>query len=126
MLPVLISWLPFLMIVGGVFAFAAFLVWVAISKVRGGQKQHAEVQKEIVSKFSSGDELRAFLKSDEGKELFQNFDSEGLPRRSLRERAVSRIGIGIVLMIVGGGLLTLAHYADQPQILISSAVQPPP
>jgi len=126
MLPVLISWLPFLMIVGVTFAFAAFLVWVAISKFRGGQKQHAEVQKEIVSKFSSGEELRAFLKSEEGKELFRNFDSEGIPRRSLRERAVSRIGIGIVLMIVGGGLLILAHYADQTVAQISYAVQPPP
>ncbi len=107
------------------FAFAAFLVWIVISKARGGQKQQADVQKEIVSKFASGEELRAFLKSDEGKTLFREFDVAGSPRRGIRERAISRIGIGIVLIIVGGGLLPLAHFADQPQRL-TSWVQPPP
>src|SRR5215471_1122011 len=97
-----VSWLPFLAIVSIPFAFAGFLVWIAISKVRGGQRQHADVLKEMVSKFSSGEELRVFLKSEEGKKMFRDFDSEIVPRRSLRERAISRIGIGIVLMIVGG------------------------
>lgn len=128
MLPVLISWLPFLVIVSIPFAFAGFLIWLAVSKVRGGQKQQGDLQREIISKFNSGDELRAFLKSDEGKALFRNFELrlEGSTRRSARERAVSRIGIGIVLMIIGGGLLILAHYADQSEFGISSAVQPPP
>ena len=109
------------------FAFAAFLIWMVARKIWGGEKQHLDVQKEIVSKFSSGDELRDFLKSEEGKALFRNFATDVPARRSPRERAVSRIGIGIVLMIVGGGLLILAHYADQSEdSFISSAVQPPP
>jgi len=122
----LIAWLPFLVMLCVPFGLAGFLIWLAVSKTRGGQKQYAEVQKEVISKFTSGDELRAFLKSDEGKQLFRNMDSEGAARRGPRERAVSRIGIGIVLMIVGGGLLIPAHYADQSELLISTGVQPPP
>ena len=122
MLPVLVSWLPFLLILGAPFALAAFIVWKAISKAQDGLRIHAEVQKEIVSKFTSGEELREFLKSDEGKRLFRDFDSEALPKRSIRERAASRIGIGVALMIVGGGLLIQAHYADQPEILRSTSI----
>jgi len=108
------------------FAFAAYLIRMVARKIWGGQKQHGEVQREIVSKFSSGEELRAFLKSEEGKALFRNFEAEVPTRRSVRERAISRIGIGIVLMIVGGGLLIPAHYADRDEVLIFSGVQPPP
>ena len=117
MLPVLVSWLPFLLILGAPFTLAAFIVWKAISRAQGRQRLHADVQKEIIRKFHSSDELRDFLKSDEGKLLFRDFDSEALPKRHLRERAASRIGIGVALMIVGGVLLILAHYADQSEIL---------
>jgi hypothetical protein len=70
--------------------------------------------------------MHEFLKSQEGQALFSNISKEnGRLSRNPRDRALARMGTGIVLTIVGGGLSILAHYSDQPQILTAN-VPPPP
>jgi hypothetical protein len=97
-------------------ALVGFIIWVALGRRRDRQEKQVEIQKEIIAKFASSADLQAFLKTDEGRSLFKNIGSENGGPGSLRERAISRIGTGIVLLLVGAGLMVLAHYADQPQI----------
>jgi len=109
-------------------SLVGFIVWLTLGRRRDRYAKRAEVQREIISKFSSSAEMQAFLRSDEGRDLFRNLAAgDGPEPRTLRERAISRIGIGIVLIVVGAGLMVLAHYSDQPQMFTSYlAPQAPP
>jgi len=107
-------------------ALVGFIVWMALGRRRDRYAKMAAVQKEIIGKFSSSAEMQAFLRSDEGRDLFRNLAAGGPEPRTLRERAISRIGIGIVLVVVGTGLGVLAHDSDQPQMLMSVVPQPAP
>ena len=104
-------------------ALVGFIIWVALGRRRDRQEKQVEIQKEIIAKFASSAELQAFLKTDEGRTLFRNIGSENEGSRSLREQAISRIGTGIVLLLVGAGLMVLAHYGEQQGL---SAAQPLP
>jgi hypothetical protein len=107
------------------FAFVGFIVWLVLGRRRDRISKHAEVQKEIISKFSTSAEMHEFLKSHEGQALFRNIAKEdSRVFRSSRDSAIARMGTGTVLTIVGGGLSILAHYSDQPQILTANG--PPP
>ena len=109
------------------FLLVGFIIWLVLARRRDRYDKVAEVQKEIISKFSSSAEMQEFLRSDEGRKLFWNLSlGEGPRARNSRERAISRLGIGIVLLIVGAGLMVLAHFSDQPQMLISAVPQPAP
>jgi hypothetical protein len=91
------------------FALVAFIVWLTLGRRRDLYAKRAEVQREIIGKFSSSTEMQAFLRSDEGRNLFRNLAAgDGLDPRTPRERAISRIGIGIVLLVVGAGLMVVA------------------
>jgi len=117
---------PELIVILFPFGFVGFIIWMVLGRRRDKYEKIAEVQKEIISKFSSSAEMQDFLRSDEGRKLFKNLGvSEGPPPRSPRERAIGRLGIGIVLIVVGAGLMVLAHYSDQPQMLTSFLVAPP-
>src|SRR6187549_3306140 len=94
-------------------ALVGFIVWLALGRRRDRYAKKAEVQREIIGKFSSSAEMQAFLRSDEGRNLFRNLAAGDSPEpRTLREAAISRIGIGIVLLVLGAGLMVLAHYSD--------------
>jgi hypothetical protein len=104
------------------FAFVGFIVWLVLLMRRGRISNQAEVQKEIIAKFSTGAEMQEFLRSQEGRALFRNIASqEARAPRSARDTAVALMGNGIVLSIAGGGLSILAHYADQPQVFSGNA-----
>jgi hypothetical protein len=104
------------------FAFVATIVGIVMRRRAERLRVQADLRKEIIRKFGSAAELRDFLKSEEGQAILKPSGSER--ERSLGERAMSRIGLGIVLVIVGGGLVMLSHQADQPQVFDGSS--PPP
>ena len=104
------------------FAFVGIIVWLALGRRRDKISKRAEVQTEIIGKFSTSAEMRDFLNSEEGRALFRNVASEdNRTSRSARDTAVARMGTGIVLSIVGGGLSILAHYSDQPQVMTTNS-----
>jgi|SRR5678815_72772 hypothetical protein len=109
------------------FAFVATVVFIVMKKRAERLQAQVDLKKEIIGKFASAAELRDFLKSEEGQAILRpSGPSQGSSHEgSVRERAIRRIGLGIVLMIVGGPLVILSHYADQPQFFTAN-MQPPP
>jgi hypothetical protein len=104
------------------FAFVATIVGIVMKRRADRLRVQAELKKAILGKFGSTAELRDFLKSEEGQAILNPGGSS--PDGGIRERAIRRIGLGIVLVIVGGPLVMLSHYADQPQVFSSNS--PPP
>src|SRR5882757_6308251 len=95
------------------FAFVGFIVWTALRKRQERLEQRAQVQKEIIGKFSSAAEMQEFLKTDAGMSFFKDLDPDRIRQsRNIREKAIARIGLGIVLIVVGAGLVVLAHESD--------------
>src|SRR5262245_6025983 len=105
------------------FIFVGVIVWIALRRRGDRLSLQADVKKEIIGKFASGAELREFLRSEEGQAIVKPLSSR--PERSIREKAIFRIGLGIIFAIVGGGLTVLAHYSDQPQSLVATRVPQP-
>ena len=54
-----------------VFGFVAFVLWLVAAHIRAKIRHHAEVQKELIAKFSSPQELADFLNSEAGKLLIR-------------------------------------------------------
>ena len=50
------------------FGFVGFVVWVAISHQTRRATLRADMQKQLLERFSSGQELAAFLETEAGKE----------------------------------------------------------
>jgi hypothetical protein len=80
---------PFVMII--------FVVWFG-SLVRRAQERHrADLQKDLLTKFTSAQELNEFLKTDGGKLL--------MPLPSRVHTPASRAGTGVFIVVVGLALL---------------------
>ena len=84
------------------FVMICVIVWVGSRARQEEYKRRAEVQKELLAKFSSGQELAEFMKTDGGK-LF-------MPEpRKLRSPA-HRVGSGILVLILGLGMLVSTRF----------------
>lgn len=79
---------PFIMII--------FVVWFGMNAKRAQNKNRTELQKEMLSKFSSAQELADFMKTDAGK-LF-------MPEPERKHTPARRAGLGIFILVVGIGL----------------------
>jgi len=86
---ILVPLAPFIMII--------FVIWFG-SQVKKTQARHrAEMQKDLLTKFSSGQELAEFLKTDGGK-LF-------MPEPARTRSPAHRAGAGILVLVIGVGLI---------------------
>ena len=56
----------------GFFGVVGFVVWVAISHRTRRATLRADMQKKLLERFSSGQELAAFLETEAGKEFLRN------------------------------------------------------
>lgn len=106
---------PFVMIV--------LIVWFEIQKKMNQSRIRAELQKEVLAKFSSGQELNEFLNTDAGRRLMQEPPASkyGSKRRviALAVGGIIAVGAGVgfyfggedleaVGLFTGGGLALLA------------------
>ena len=85
-----------------------FVFWFVSVTRRAQDRQRAEMQKELLTKFSSAQELNEFLKSEGGK-LF-------MPAPARRRTPANSAGTGVLVMVVGFGLLAAAKFSSQPEL----------
>jgi uncharacterized membrane protein len=96
----LISISPFIMII--------FVVWF-VSLVRRAQERHrAELQKDLMAKFTSAQEVSEFMKTEAGKLL--------MPTPERRRTSASRAGTGTFIVVVGFALLASSMLMPEAEV----------
>jgi hypothetical protein len=88
-----------------VFGFVAFVLWLGASQARAKIRHRAEMQKELIAKFSSPEELKDFLNSDAGKLLVSGTTEHLAPPRPFHEQVGITVAWGVLLSCVGAALL---------------------
>jgi len=88
-----------------VFGFVGFVIWIGAAQARAKLRLRAEMQKELIAKFSSPEELKDFLNSDAGKLLLRG--DMAPPPRPVHEQVGITIAWGVLLLCVGGTLLVV-------------------
>jgi hypothetical protein len=89
-----------------VFVFAGFILYLLASRDRTRIQYRAEVQKEIIAKFSSSQELAAFLNSEAGKALLRSSRVDDV--RQSRQDSRPKTAKEIVGITIAWGVLILA------------------
>src|SRR5438067_4201283 len=102
------------------FAFSLTIIWLSIQKKKESDRQRAEVQKEVIAKFSSGAELRDFLKSEEGRAFFKDFPDAAT--RGPRDRVMQFTAAGVLIIMIGAGFLIASIYV--PDLLFIGIILP--
>jgi hypothetical protein len=87
----------------GVLAFVGFILGLVAAHVRAKIRHRTEVQKELIAKFASAQELAAFLNSDAGKLLLRGAKDDPVWKEPTPRPVDEQIGIAI-----GWGVLVLA------------------
>jgi hypothetical protein len=97
-----------------VFGFVAFVLWLISAHSRAKIRHRTEVQKELIAKFSTSQELAAFLNSDAGKLLIRGTKDDGVPGwkdpapRPVDEQIGIAIGWGVLVLCVGIAILVVS------------------
>jgi hypothetical protein len=93
------------------FAFVAFVLWLWVSHTRAKIRHRTEVQKELIAKFATPQELADFLNSEAGKLLIRGTNDDttpswkGPPPRPPNEQIGIAIGWGVLVLCVGAAVL---------------------
>jgi Flp pilus assembly protein TadB len=92
-----------------VFAFVGFILALVAAHVRAQIRHRTEVQKELIAKFSSSQELADFLNSEAGKLLLRgakdDMPRQWPPPRPVEEQIGIAIGWGVLVLCVGAAVL---------------------
>ena len=97
-----------------VFGFVAFVLYLPVAQMRAKVQHRTEVQKALLAKFATPQELEEFLNSEAGKTLIQGaqYDPAGSPvtppPRPFKEQVGITISWGVLGLCVGGAIL-LVH-----------------
>lgn len=89
------------------FGFVGFVVWVAISHQTRRATLRADMQKQLLERFSSGQELAAFLETEAGKEFLRNSED-----RQPRYRWLGMAQGAIVVIFLSIGFLAMSGGQD--------------
>src|SRR5262245_40359721 len=96
----------------GVFAFVAFIIWLGMSQAQAKIRQRAEIQKALIAKFASPQELADFLNSDAGKLLIRGATDENAywkppaPRPFIEQVGI-QISWGVLGLCIGGAIFVV-------------------
>ena len=102
-----------ILVPSGFFALTGFIIWLLVRAYQEKLRARTDLYRELLTKFSSGQELGEFLSTEEGNNFLQNFWST---RTDPRERLVKAIGAGLVMTFLGVGLLVLTF--KEPEMII--------
>ena len=119
------------------FGFVGFVVWTAISHHTRRATLRADLQKQLLERFSTGQELAAFLETEAGREFLSNSEDTRPRHRwlGMAQGAIVVIFLGVgflatssgdgymlmpgtILLAIGLGLLAaagLAWYVERKQ-----------
>jgi hypothetical protein len=96
-----------------VFGFVGFVLWLPESKARAKLRHREEVQKQLLGKFSSLQELTDFLSSDPGKLLlggasgYPESPSKDVAPRPFKEQVGITISWGVLAICVGAAVFVV-------------------
>ena len=94
-----------------VFAFVAFVLYLPVAQMRAKIQHRTEVQKALLAKFSTPQELEAFLTSEAGRVLLQGAKDEvastpaAPPPRPFREQVGITVAWGVLGICLGTAIL---------------------
>jgi hypothetical protein len=89
-----------------IFVLFGFVVWTVFSTIRRYKtaKLQAGLQTKLLEKFSSGQELLAYVQSDAGRQLMESLTME---QRTPHGRILGAAQAGVILVLLGLALLFL-------------------
>jgi hypothetical protein len=92
-----------------VFAFVGLILALGAAHVRAQIRHRTDVQKELIAKFSTPQELADFLNSEAGKLLLRggkdDVPRQWPPQRPVEEQIGIAIGWGVLVLCVGAAVL---------------------
>jgi Domain of unknown function (DUF6249) len=91
---------PFVMII--------FVYWFISLVHRAKERHRAELQKDLMAKFTSAQEISEFMKTDAGKLL--------LPTPDRKRTPAARAGTGTFVIIVGLGLFAASLFSAEVEV----------
>ncbi len=98
-----------------VFVFVGACTWLGLAHARAKIRFRTEVQKELIAKFSSPQELTDFLNSDAGKLFVRGATDDPVPApRPFQEQIGIGIGWGVLLACPGVALLLVRSHTMLP------------
>lgn len=89
----------------GSFVLIGWIVWVIARTRRERTVRMVELQSRMLEKFTSSDEFAAFIRTNEGQRYLSGFFAE--PRKNPKQRIITTIRTGVVLLVFGAGLIAL-------------------
>jgi hypothetical protein len=101
------------LVVLGVFIFVGVVLSLVAAHIRAGIRHRTEVQKALIAKFSSTQELAEFLNSDAGRILFEGMKNppamtaKDVPPRSFKEQVGITISWGVLGLCAGGAIFAV-------------------
>ncbi len=95
----------------GAFAMVAIIVWVASHEKQVKARYRAEVQRDLIAKFSSGRELTEFLNSEGSQRLLGALQSpDEKASQDPRRKTIGLITGGLINFSIGAGFLTFVAF----------------
>jgi hypothetical protein len=95
------------------------IVWLATKEKQSRARYRADVQRDLIAKFPSGQELAEFLKTDESRRIFQELSSTPAPSDPIQKVVGIVIG-GTVMSALGIGFLFLTRH--EPDFIIPATI----
>ena len=91
------------------FGFVGFVVWIAISHNTRRAALRADMQKQLLDRFGSGQELAAFLETEAGREFLENNSEE---KRNSSRKWLGMAQAAIVLIFLSMGFMISSSGED--------------
>ena len=112
-----------------VFGFAALVLSIFALRDQARIRHQAELQKELIAKFSSPQELAEFLNSDAGRFLIRGSGAvaagspQPAPRKSTANEVVgTTVCWGVLILAVGFGILAVRGLTLAASVLIALGI----
>ncbi|HVG09754.1 MAG TPA: hypothetical protein VNM67_18790 [Thermoanaerobaculia bacterium] len=101
-------WIVILLL--GQFAFIGFIIWVAARAREARLRQRSEERTRLLERFSSSEELTAFLSSEAGARLLKTHKGSDHPTRKI----VGAVFGGLITLFIGLGFLIVVFLGRDP------------